>query len=70
MLGRAAGSPVPSPFRCCPLARMEAEVAFEQLLLQRPAPALAQRVELPAGRKPINVRGLETLPLRNAACPP
>lgn len=50
-----------------PLARMEAEVAFEHLLLQRPELALAQPAEPPAWRKVINLRGLETLPLRNAA---
>ena len=49
-----------------PLARMEAEVAFEQLLLQRPALALAQPNEPPVWRKLINMRGLETLPLCNA----
>jgi cytochrome P450 len=49
-----------------PLARMEAEVAFEQLLAQRPALALAQPAEPPAWRKLINLRGLETLVLRNA----
>ena len=50
-----------------PLARLEAEVAFEQLLRHRPALALARPDEAPAWRKLINLRGLETLPLRNAA---
>lgn len=50
-----------------PLARMEAEVAFEHLLQQFPALALAQPAEPPVWRKLINLRGLETLPLRNAA---
>jgi len=49
-----------------PLARMEAEVAFGQLLEQRPELALAQPDEGPAWRKLINLRGLETLPLRSA----
>ena len=49
-----------------PLARMEAEVAFEQLLRQRPGLALAEPEVAPAWRKLINWRGLETLPLRNA----
>ena len=49
-----------------PLARMEPEVAFEHLLPQRPALALAHPAEPPAWRKLINLRGLETLPLRNA----
>ena len=48
-----------------PLARMEAEVAFEQLLQKFPALALAQPAEPQAWRKLINLRGLETLPLRN-----
>ena len=52
-----------------PLARLEAEVAFEQLLRHRPALALARPDEAPAWRKLINLRGLETLPLRNAATP-
>ena len=50
-----------------PLARMEAEVAFEQLLRSRPDLALAEAGATPAWRKLINLRGLETLPLRNAA---
>ena len=50
-----------------PLARLEAEVAFEQLLRHRPALALARPDEAPAWRTLINLRGLETLPLRNAA---
>ena len=50
-----------------PLARLEAEVAFEQLLRHRPALALARPDEAPAWRQLINLRGLETLPLRNAA---
>ena len=50
-----------------PLARMEAEVAFEQLLQSRPDLALAEAGATPAWRKLINLRGLETLPLRNAA---
>lgn len=50
-----------------PLARMEAEVAFEHLLQQFPVLALAQPAEPPIWRKLINLRGLETLPLRNAA---
>jgi cytochrome P450 len=45
---------------------MEAEVAFGQLLEQRPELALAQPDEGPAWRKLINLRGLETLPLRSA----
>jgi|KBSSwiStaDraftv2_1062776.scaffolds.fasta_scaffold02716_7 cytochrome P450 len=49
-----------------PLARMEAEVAFGQLLRQRPGLALAEPASSPAWRKLINLRGLETLPLRNA----
>ena len=49
-----------------PLARMEAEVAFRRLLEQRPGLALAQPDEGPAWRKLINLRGLETLPLRSA----
>ena len=49
-----------------PLAKMEAEVAFGQLLEQRPELALAQPDEGPAWRKLINLRGLETLPLRTA----
>lgn len=44
---------------------MEAEVAFEKLLQKFPALALAQPAEPPAWRKLINLRGLETLPLRN-----
>jgi cytochrome P450 len=50
-----------------PLARLEAEVAFEQLLLHRPALALAEPDEAPSWRKLINLRGLEALSLRNAA---
>ena len=50
-----------------PLARMEAQVAFEQLLQSRPNLALAEADAAPAWRKLINLRGLETLPLRNAA---
>ena len=49
-----------------PLARLEAEVAFEQLLQHRPALVLAEPDATPAWRKLINLRGLETLPLRNA----
>jgi len=49
-----------------PLARMEAEVAFRRLLEQRPGLALAQPDEGPAWRQLINLRGLETLPLRSA----
>ena len=48
-----------------PLARMEAEVAFAQLLRRRPGVALAEPDSAPAWRKLINLRGLETLPLRN-----
>ena len=44
---------------------MEAEVAFEKLLQKFPALALAQPAEPQAWRKLINLRGLETLPLRN-----
>ena len=50
-----------------PLARMEAEVAFEQIPQQRPALALARPSEPPSWRKLINLRGLETLELRNGA---
>jgi cytochrome P450 len=49
-----------------PLARLEAEVAFQALLRQRPGLALAEPDRAPAWRKLINLRGLETLPLRNA----
>ncbi len=49
-----------------PLARMEAEVAFGELLRQRPGLKLADPHAAPAWRKLINLRGLETLPLRNA----
>src|SRR5206468_2029601 len=48
-----------------PLARLEAEVALEMLLRQRPTLALAEPDASPAWRKLINLRGLETLPLRN-----
>jgi len=47
------------------LARMEAEVAFGELLRQRPELALAESNVSPAWRKLINLRGLETLPLRS-----
>ena len=47
-----------------PLARMEAEVAFAQLLSRRPELALAAPDEPPGWRKLINLRGLEALPLR------
>ena len=50
-----------------PLARMEAEVAFGELLRQRPNLALAEPGAAPAWRKLINLRGLETLLLRNGA---
>ena len=50
-----------------PLARMEAEVALEQLVQKFPALALAQPGEPPAWRKLINLRGLETLPLCNSS---
>ena len=49
-----------------PLARMEAEVAFGELLRRRPELSLAEPDAAPAWRKLINLRGLETLPLRNA----
>ena len=49
-----------------PLARMEADVAFAQLLRRRPQLALAEPDAAPAWRKLINLRGLEALPLRNA----
>jgi cytochrome P450 len=49
-----------------PLARLEAEVAFALLLRHRPRLALADADASPAWRKLINLRGLETLPLRNA----
>jgi len=49
-----------------PLARLEAEVAFDLLLRRRPRLALADPDAPPAWRKLINLRGLETLPLRNA----
>jgi len=49
-----------------PLARMEAEVAFGQLLRLRPKLTLAEPDVSPAWRKLINLRGLETLPLKNA----
>ena len=49
------------------LERFALQVAFEHLPLQRPALALAHPAEPPAWRKLINLRGLETLPLRNAA---
>ena len=52
-----------------PLARMEAEVAFAQLLRQRAGSVLAEPHAAPAWRKLINLRGLETLRLRNAGQP-
>ena len=50
-----------------PLARLEAEVAFEQLLLHRPGLALAEPEQAPSWRKLINLRGLEALWLPSAA---
>ncbi|MCE9657542.1 MAG: cytochrome P450 [Burkholderiales bacterium] len=49
-----------------PLARMEAEVAFGELLRERPGLALAEPETAPAWRKLINLRGLEMLSLREA----
>ena len=53
-----------------PLARLEAEVAFEQLLRHRPELALARPDDAAAWRKLINLRGLEALPLRNSGGAP
>ena len=43
--------------------RLEAEVAFEQLLRHRPRLAMAEPEAPPAWRKLINLRGLESLPI-------